>query len=170
MNDRGRTVRIENFALDFCADTPKYLLLYRNIRSQIESEILQADEKLPSVRSLARYLQVNTSTVVRAYGLLEKERYIYKKEKSGCFVYSQKQSGGSGADDLRFDLANPRSGMFDIINFKKAVEAAISNEGESLFDYQEGLGYPPLRECICQYIAGQGIFSEPDRIQIISGA
>ncbi|MDO4720641.1 MAG: PLP-dependent aminotransferase family protein [Peptostreptococcaceae bacterium] len=156
--------------MDFCSGTPKYLLLYRHIRNQIESERLQADEKLPSVRSLASYLKVNASTVVHAYSLLERDRYICKKDRSGSFVCSKKEIEISSSGDLRFDLANPKAGMFDTLNFKKAVEAAIANEGESLFDYQEGLGYGPLRECICQYIEAQGIFSEPDRIQIISGA
>lgn len=161
---------IENFALDFSSGIPKYLLLYRHIRNQIESEKLQADEKLPSVRRLADYLQVNASTVVHAYSLLERDRYIYKKEKSGSFVCLKKDIGDADPGDFRFDLANPKAGMFDTCNFKKAVEAAIANEGESLFDYQEGLGYGPLRECICQYIEERGIFSEPGRIQIISGA
>lgn len=168
---KGDEVSINRFSVDFGEESsPKYVQLYRHIKKCIESDRLAADEKLPSIRKLAAYLGVNPSTVVGAYELLEKERYIYKKEKSGCYVYPESKQENSSVSDIRFDLANPKSGMFDTNNFKKAVELAIADEGESLFEYQEGLGYEPLRKRICEYIAQKNIFSNPDRIQIISGA
>lgn len=164
-------VVINKFALDFQDESsPKYIQLYRYLKKCIESDQLLADEKLPPIRKMADHLRINPSTVVSAYELLEKERYIYKKEKSGCYVFPKRAQEDSSSSYIRFDLANPQSGMFDIHNFKKAVELAIANEGESLFEYQEGLGYEPLRRRICDYIAKKKIFSSPDRIQIISGA
>lgn len=164
-------VAINKFELNFEDErSPKYIQLYRYLKQCIESDKLLADEKLPPIRKMADYLRINSSTVVSAYELLEKERYIYKKEKSGCYVFPKREQEDISSAYIRFDLANPKSGMFDINNFKKAVEFAIANEGESLFEYQEGLGYQPLRRRICEYIAKQNIFSSPDRIQIISGA
>lgn len=150
--------------------TPKYIQLYRNLKSIIESRKLKPSEKLPPLREISSYLHINISTAVKAYELLEKERYIYKKGGSGCYVYPHSNDEDSLEKYIRFDLANPKSTIFPIEKFKKAVEIAMQNEGSSLFDYQEGLGYEPLRESICIYIGKEGIRSEKDKIQIISGA
>ena len=64
--------------------------IYEQIRSQIEkfikAGILKADDKLPSVRSLAEELGINPNTVMKAYQELEKNGYIYTLNKKGVFV------------------------------------------------------------------------------------
>lgn len=127
-------------------------------------------EKLPPLREISGFLKINISTAVKAYELLEKERYIYKKGGSGCYVYPHSKEEENFESFIRFDLANPKSTIFPIEKFKTAVSIAMENEGSSLFDYQEGLGYEPLREIICRYINDDGIKSKKDKIQIISGA
>lgn len=162
---------IHKYFLDFEKEqSPKYIQIYRHIKNMIDSELIESGDKLPAIRKLSIFLKVNPTTVVKAYDLLEKERYIYKKDKSGNYVLPKKKIKEERIQSIRFDQANPKSGMFNIGNFKKAVELAISKEGDLLFDYQEGLGYEPLRKIICDYIATTNIFTTPERIQIISGA
>ncbi len=64
--------------------------IYEQIRSQItlfiEKGILQADDKLPSVRSLANDLGINPNTVQKAYSQLEEDGLIYTLNKKGVFV------------------------------------------------------------------------------------
>ncbi|MBR0462323.1 MAG: GntR family transcriptional regulator [Erysipelotrichaceae bacterium] len=64
--------------------------IYEQIKSQIEkfikAGILKADDKLPSVRSLAEELGINPNTVMKAYQELEKNGYIYTLNKKGVFV------------------------------------------------------------------------------------
>ena len=60
--------------------------LYESIKAQILSGALEADEKLPSKRSLADHLGVSVITVQNAYALLSVEGYIYSIEKKGFFV------------------------------------------------------------------------------------
>lgn len=151
-------------------NTPKYVQIYKHIKSLIDDETLKASQKLPALRDLSEFLEVNISTAVKAYELLEKERYIFKKEGSGSYVYPHLLSEDDLDHAIRFDLANPKASMFPVSRFKQAVSLAIEKEGESLFDYQEGLGYEPLRARIGQYLTKSGISSDIERIQIISGA
>ena len=64
--------------------------IYEQIKSQIETfinnGILKADDKLPSVRTLANELGINPNTVMKAYQELEKNGYIYTLNKKGVFV------------------------------------------------------------------------------------
>lgn len=63
-----------------------YLQIYDYIRNEIRTGKLLRDEKLPSTRSLAEYLQVARSTVDCAYSQLLAEGYITSKPCKGYFV------------------------------------------------------------------------------------
>lgn len=69
-----------------------YLQIYEYIRNEIRKGKLQRNEKLPSTRSLAEYLQVARSTVDCAYSQLLAEGYIISRPCRGYFV--------CGAEDL----------------------------------------------------------------------
>lgn len=56
------------------------------IRNQIKIDILHANEKLPSKRTLAEHLGVSVITVANAYSELIAEGYVYSLEKRGFFV------------------------------------------------------------------------------------
>lgn len=162
---------MEKFKMDFKKENgPKYIQLYKNIKTMIETDKIEASEKLPALREISAFLDVNISTSVKAYDLLEKEKYIYKKEGSGSYVYPKASISKELTEAIRFDIANPKANMFPVDKFKEAVAIAIEKEAETLFDYQEGLGYEPLRKNLCDYMKSLSIESEPDRIQIISGA
>ena len=162
---------MEKFRIDFKKENgPKYIQLYKHIKNLIENSKIEASEKLPPLREMSAFLNINISTSVKAYDLLEKEKYIYKKEGSGSYIYPQASTSKEVLKAVRFDLANPQANMFPVDKFKEAVAIAIEKEGETLFDYHEGLGYEPLRMSLCDYMKSLSIESEPDRIQIISGA
>ena len=55
---------------------PIYRQLLDQIRAQVASGRLPADEFLPSVRQLAQQLQVNPMTVSKAYSLLERDGLV----------------------------------------------------------------------------------------------
>ncbi|MNE66439.1 HTH-type transcriptional repressor YtrA [compost metagenome] len=48
--------------------------------------ILQADEQLPSVRTLSSQLTVNPNTIQKSYRELEREGFIYSLPGKGSFV------------------------------------------------------------------------------------
>ncbi|MCR4962981.1 MAG: PLP-dependent aminotransferase family protein [Firmicutes bacterium] len=65
---------------------PLYEQLYAAIKNDICLGKLQAWEKLPSKRDLARHLSVSVVTVENAYGQLVAEGYISAKAKRGYYV------------------------------------------------------------------------------------
>ncbi|MFL1673216.1 GntR family transcriptional regulator [Paenibacillus dendritiformis] len=56
------------------------------IRQSILSGELRAGDSLPSIRQLAKDLQVSVITTKRAYEELEKEKLIDSVKGKGCFV------------------------------------------------------------------------------------
>jgi GntR family transcriptional regulator len=66
--------------------------VYRQIIDQIKRDIalgrLIKDEKLPTVRQLARQLAINPNTIAKAYRQLEGEGIIVTKPGSGAYIAS----------------------------------------------------------------------------------
>ncbi|MDN6195618.1 MAG: GntR family transcriptional regulator [Atopostipes suicloacalis] len=65
---------------------PLYYQLYESIARNIESGLLDENEKLPSEREICNQLGISRSTVRQAMYELEKEGYIYKEHGRGVFV------------------------------------------------------------------------------------
>lgn len=63
-----------------------YEQIYKHIKREIRSGAFLKDEKLPSTRFLAEYLQVSRSTVELAYQQLLSEGYIEARPCKGYFV------------------------------------------------------------------------------------
>ena len=68
------------------SEIPAYEQIKDQIKAQILSGELAADEPLTSMRQLARDLRVSVITTTRAYGDLEAEGLIYTVQGRGCFV------------------------------------------------------------------------------------
>jgi len=68
------------------SEIPAYEQIKVQIKAQILSGKLAADEPLTSMRQLARDLRVSVITTTRAYGDLEAEGLIYTVQGRGCFV------------------------------------------------------------------------------------
>ena len=65
---------------------PIYMQITNQIRSLIASGTLKENEKLPTVRELAKFLQVNPMTVSKAYSILELEKTVYRLHGKGVFI------------------------------------------------------------------------------------
>lgn len=68
---------------------PLYQQIYSQIRKQIIMNKLKAGEALPSMRELAKELDVSVITTKRAYEELEKSGFIYSIVGKGSFVSEQ---------------------------------------------------------------------------------
>ncbi len=66
------------------------LAIYEQIVEQIKDAVirqeLKPDEALPSIRSLARDLQISVITTARAYEVLEAEGILYAQPGKGFYV------------------------------------------------------------------------------------
>ena len=83
-------------SLNYRDSRPIYEQIKDGLRKLIVTSALAADDKLPSVRSLATQLSINPNTIQRAYNELESEGYIYSVPGKGSFA-----AGNAGADEAR---------------------------------------------------------------------
>ncbi len=72
--------------LDYRDSRPLYQQVKDSLRRMMLTGLLEPDEKLPSVRSLATQLAINPNTIQRAYAELEAEGSIYSVAGRGSFV------------------------------------------------------------------------------------
>lgn len=66
-----------------------YEQLYSQIVNQILNGSLIANECLPSIRFVARELQISVIPVKTAYEMLERNGFMYTIQGKGCFVKEQ---------------------------------------------------------------------------------
>lgn len=74
----------------FNNDRPIYLQIIDELKLEIISGKLSANEKLPSVRDLSQMLKVNPNTLQKALMELEREGLIYTERTNGKFVTQDK--------------------------------------------------------------------------------
>lgn len=72
--------------IDNKSGSPIYTQIYSQIKDQIINGTLQENEMLPSIRGLAKDLQISFITTKRAYEALEKDGFIYTIQAKGCYV------------------------------------------------------------------------------------
>ena len=72
--------------IDYSDKRPIYEQIVERFRMFIVNGIMEADERLPSVRTLAVELSINPNTIQRAYSELEREGFIYSVKGRGNFV------------------------------------------------------------------------------------
>lgn len=77
--------------LDYRDKRPIYEQVTEKLQNLIIRGALEADSKLPSVRSLALELSVNPNTIQRAYAELEEKGYIYTVKGRGNFVAKESE-------------------------------------------------------------------------------
>ena len=72
--------------ITFNQDRPIYLQISDRICDEILAGKYAADQRIPSVRDYAAFLQVNTNTAVKAYEDLSRKEIIYQRRGMGYFV------------------------------------------------------------------------------------
>ena len=88
------------FVVNSSSGQPLYLQLMQQIRHAIETDVLQAGDGLPGVRTLAQQLVISPNTVVKAYSELEHEGLLDLRHGSGAYV-SGRRGKKSRAERLR---------------------------------------------------------------------
>jgi 2-aminoadipate transaminase len=176
-----------NIYLNKHSSQPLYIQLFEQLKELIQQGILPEDCKLPTIRELGRDLEVNNSTVVNAYKLLEDHKLIYKKVGSGSYVLPIEEklninnAVSNEEDQLEYDYnteegfidfatASPDPRLFPMTDFKKAINDVIERDGGNAFMYHDSRGYLPLRSSIADYLSKKEIEVGPEDVYIISGA
>lgn len=77
--------------LDYRDKRPIYEQVVEKLEHLIICGALEANTKMPSVRSLALELSVNPNTIQRAYAQLEQDGYLYTVIGRGNYVTSEQE-------------------------------------------------------------------------------
>ena len=85
---------------------PVYEQIMDELRKLIISGALAEDEKLPSVRDLARQLAINPNTIQRAYRELEAEGWCYSVPGKGSFAENRNGPDRKRIEELYRELDN----------------------------------------------------------------
>lgn len=161
--------------IDRKSSQPLYSQIETDLTEAIASGKLAPGTRLPSVRSLAKMLKVNTVTVVTAYRQLEQKGCIWTRTGSGTYVRPAPPPRIARQiflprQGINFANAIPTPEIFPVADIKRLLNLVLDRDGGHAFNYQEIQGWLPLREAIRQYLAGNGIQTQVENIHIVSGA
>jgi DNA-binding transcriptional MocR family regulator len=169
--------------LDKNITIPLYIQLYEKFKTLIEENQLE-NEKLPSIRSLAKKLEVNNVTIINAYKLLEQEGYVYSLKGSGTYIKKSPivddlpyiEEGDMelmvngilplSKDSINFASVSPTADLFPIEEFKHALVEVLDRDKGQAFLYPEITGYEPLRESISKFLM-ENYNTKVDKSQIL---
>lgn len=185
---------MNNLAIELKPDTGKciYRQIYEYIRNEIRTGKLQKNEKLPSTRSLAEYLQIARNTVDSAYSQLLAEGYITAKPCKGYFVCGieelfylsdtetecpGKQTQVQGKKEAvqeagaGYDFSPHAISMkyFPFSTWKRITREILVDANSEMFALGDPKGDIELRTTISRYLhSARGVSCRPE--QIIVGA
>ncbi|MFF2177975.1 PLP-dependent aminotransferase family protein [Lysinibacillus sp. NPDC058147] len=148
----------------------KYNEVIDEIKDQLAQGLLIAGSKLPSVRQLSEKFSCSKNTVVKAYEELEKEHLIFSVPKSGYYVVNEFQNPDSKNDIIDFLSAGPDKDIIPYIDFQHCINQAIDTYKEELFTYTDQQCLYSLRLQMVKYLQSLQVFTEPERLFIVSGS
>lgn len=90
--------------LDYRDKRPIYEQVVEKLEHLIVCGALEANTKMPSVRSLALDLSVNPNTIQRAYAQLEQDGYLYTVIGRGNYVTSEQEWKSGKLEETRKEL------------------------------------------------------------------
>lgn len=110
--------------LDLSDHRPLYEQIKEKIKLLIITDVLKAEDKIPSVRELAQQLTINPNTIQRAYRDLEAEGFIYSVRAKGSFVASANHAKSRVEEDpLREEFISLiRQAKFLKVNREELIE------------------------------------------------
>lgn len=178
------TVMERLFFINNQLNEPLYMSLYHTVKEEIRKGRLKPDERLPSIRQLAKDMNLSRTTVENAFSQLLSEGYIYSKPQVGYYVMplehmqpqhvipkepSQEIEGIESQHAYDFVKEQATFESFDMNLWRRSITKAMSLYEHRLFSASHPLGEKELREQICDYFSRvRGVQAEP--AQIIVGA
>ncbi|MFE4712882.1 PLP-dependent aminotransferase family protein [Paenibacillus sp. NPDC056722] len=149
----------------------KYHSVLADMEYQIREGKYSPGQKLPSVRSAATFYNCSVSTVLRAYGELERKHTVYSIPQSGYYMVEKPEDlePSTGHETLDFASASPDLNVFPYLDFQHCLNKAIDIYKYHLFTYSDVLGWGTLRHTLVSHLAEYQVFAKAERIIITSG-
>lgn len=153
---------------------PLYLSLALLLEHDITNGFLAPGTKLPPQRELADFLDVNFTTITRAYKLCEFKGLIYAITGSGTFVSPNAARSITISKD---EISNECIDLGLVASFEQTnttvVEAAKrvmeKSYVEQLFNYNDPTGIPHQKIAALNWMKAFGIHADTENMAIVSG-
>ena len=157
------------------------------VKLQIDDRRLAPGSKLPSIRDLAKTLNVSRFTVVEAYDRLVAMGYLQSRRGAGFYVAASLTASGAVAAPLESYKRNeqllwlvrqlqeadenaPLAGgpwlpnsWLDEAGIRQSLNVLARKNGSHLLEYGNPFGYRPLREHLTLTLADLGIITQSDQ-------
>jgi len=139
MQNSVKNIIIEDKRMRIIISNSSPLPIYEQVSKQIKIQIISGDlspgDALPSIRKLARELQISVITSKRAYEELEKEGFINTVGGKGCFVALQnkellKEKKMKTVEDLLNEAVKEAARLDITFEELKEMLILLSNESE----------------------------------------
>lgn len=166
------------------SEVPLYEQIYQYIKGDIQKGRISAGEKLPSTRSLAKYLEVSRSTVELAYEQLMSEGYIESVPYKGTFVLDvkdlyrlrTKRAVVSMQEEKKAEILYDFSPhgvdlkRFPYQVWRKLSKDVLSEDRLELFRMGDPQGEYGLRKAVSSYLyQARGVNCTPEQVIIGAG-
>lgn len=154
-------------------ERPYYLSLAQQLERDISEGRLPENTKLPPQRELADYLDLNLSTVTRAYKLCELKGLLYGVTGSGTFVapgvHSEDTFLDKGSMQIEMGMIKPFYETDSVV--RDAARAVLERQDACrLFEYSSPLGTERQLDAARLWLRKLGTEADEDRLMIVAGA
>jgi GntR family transcriptional regulator/MocR family aminotransferase len=186
-----------DLAVDLIHRTGRTDAIYRALHGALTTGRVQAGERLPSTRDLARDLGVSRASVATAYERLVAEGFLETRTGAGTFAtaaasdtpsarqrrpgalrpragwrWSARPASGDApvpAHDFRVGI--PDAGLFPFDTWRRLLAAESRAGGAAAGWYGGPAGLPRFREAVARYVTGsRGVQAGPDDVIATTGA
>ncbi len=153
---------------------PIYLSLADQLERDIQAGRLKENTKLPPQRELADYLDLNLSTITRAYQLCERKGLIYAGVGRGTFVSPHvgahpPMMGKPEECAIEMGIVRPYDEDNALV-CRIGAELLARPFAERYFDYSHPLGTPYQRSMIRKWMQQSGYEADVGHVILTAGA
>lgn len=166
---------MQSWVPDLAAEAaPKYLAIAAALSRDIEAGVLKPGDRLPPQRSLAERLDIDLTTVTKAYNEVRRLGLIEGGGRRGSFVRAdvggQAEATGAVLTDTGMNLPpEPLGGRF-AARFRDGVAELLAGPGAAgRFQYQPSGGAQADRAAGAALLARRGIEASEDNVLVASG-
>lgn len=152
-------------------ERPYYLSIANLLEDDIRNGKLAPGTKLPPQRELADYLDINFTTVTRAYNLCRERQLIYGSTGKGTFVSPLPGTSGEESRSGLIELGVVKG--FDTVN-RQVIEAteSVLTKGylETLYSYTSALGHKHQRVAAMNWMKKFDVRTDEEHTALFSGS
>lgn len=151
---------------------PKYLAIAEALDAAIRAGVLQAQDRLPPQRDLARTLGIDLTTVTRAYDMVRKRGLIDARGRAGSFVLPREMIGEAAPAADTGMIMPPRIAGGSLASaWERTMTALLRGPSAAArLHYQPAGGCAADRAAGARLIARLGLASADDQIVVTAGA